>query len=117
MKQILKALFRPTLNRNYVGKKTHLRQYLLLYTLPAILLVVVMTNLGFNKFIALGIVFGYLLLNYLVIDRFIDSFRWKILRRFYKDKDSIDNKAHDAMRAYDENPSESAKSNLKKHLK
>jgi len=117
MKYVIKSLFRPVANRHYTSKKVSAVLYAAEFA--PVVLICLYGAIALDSFfwlILVGIVvYGFV--DYLVFDAFFDKLSWKLLwRHFYADEVHAPSPEHDAMKAFEINPSEENHNALYRHL-
>lgn len=118
MKYVIKSIFRPLENRHYTNKKVSAWLYTVRF-LPIILICLFGTIVvdSFFWLILVGVVV-YGILDYILFDAFLDKVSWKLVwHHFYTDEVHEPSAEHDAIKAFETNPSQENRKALQKHLK
>lgn len=118
MSTFLKTIFQPLANRHYTDKKTSFIIFAAGY-IPAVVICLVGAIFVDATFwlIALAIV-ASALIDYFLFDTVTDKIAWKLFwSNFYDEKHFETSAEHNAIKAYETDPSEANRLALNKHVR
>lgn len=118
MNEFLRAAFRPYANRHYSNKRISFTYHIAEYLPVAV--VFLLLAIFFEPFFWLATV-GIVVLaviTYFIFDKAEDRLMWSLFwKRMYPDNQFKRTDEHDAIKAYEKNPTEANKIALEKHIK
>jgi hypothetical protein len=117
---LARGLFIPTQNRHYTGKKLHAKMYFLVYTLPTLVILLVLLALNPSTsplYLLVGFV-ALTLIDYFVFDRIADRLLWNLVfKRFYDHKPGLTPVEHHIIKNLEKNPTFENAKIVNKHVK
>ena len=117
MSSFLKTVFQPLSNRHYTNKRLSVLNYAYGY-LPSLVVCLLAALFVDERFLWLiPIVILYGAIDYLLFDGTVDKITWKLFWGKYYDEKHFENTTeHDAIKAYENNPSEVNRKALGHHF-